>query len=310
MIVVFGSINLDLVARVGRLPRPGETLAGHAFSISPGGKGANQALAAHRAGADVALFGAVGRDAFAAPALALLREAGVRLDGVLQVDAPTGVALIQVEDSGENAITVVAGANAHAAADCVPDRLLDASTTLLLQLETPANEGLALARRVRARGGRVMLNPAPSAPLDPGWLDVIDVLVANEHEAATLARAFGLPEAAGGFAAALSSRHDIVAIVTLGAKGALAAARNVRHSVPALPVRCIDTVGAGDAFVGAVAAALDRGTAWPQALAQGAAAGALACTRDGAQPSLPDASAILAAAATLELRVLESAVPD
>jgi len=310
VIVVFGSVNLDLVARVARLPRPGETLAGRAFSASPGGKGANQALAAHRAGAEVALFGAVGRDTFATAALALLREAGVQLEGLKEADAPTGVALIHVEDSGENAITVIAGANAHAAADSVPERLLDASTTLLLQLETPASEGLALARRVRARGGRVVLNPAPAAPLGAGWLDVIDVLVANEDEAETLALALGLPEAAEGFAAALWSRHHIVTIVTLGANGALAAARNVRCSVPALPVRCIDSVGAGDAFVGVLAAALDRGTTLPQALVQGAAAGALACTREGAQPSLPHAPAILAAAATLESRGHVLAVPD
>ena len=137
MVVVFGSINLDLVARVARLPRPGETLAGSSFATSPGGKGANQALAARRAGAVVALFGAVGRDAFAAPALALLDEAGIDLAGVRATDAATGVALIHVDDAGQNAITVVPGANALARAADVPDAVLGPATMLMLQFETP-----------------------------------------------------------------------------------------------------------------------------------------------------------------------------
>ena len=137
MVVVFGSINLDLVARVARLPRPGETLAGASFATSPGGKGANQALAARRAGAAVAMFGAVGRDAFAAPALALLDEAGIDLAGVRATDAATGVALIHVDDAGQNAITVVPGANALARAADVPDSVLGPDTLLMLQFEAP-----------------------------------------------------------------------------------------------------------------------------------------------------------------------------
>lgn len=303
MIVVLGSINLDLVARVARLPSPGETLAGRSFTSSPGGKGANQALAARRAGADVALFGAVGRDAFAAPALALLREGGVAIEGVRQVDEATGVALIHVEDSGENAITVIAGANALASARQVPDHLLSVTTTVVLQFETPKDESLALADRAKARGARVVLNAAPVTALDPAWLTSIDVLVANEHEATALARELALPEDSDAFAATMAGRHGIATIVTLGSRGALAATPGLRYSVPALAVKCVDTVGAGDAFVGVLAASLDRGTALPQALVHAAAAGALACTREGAQPSMPDTSEIESAAAALESRL-------
>src|SRR5436190_3226660 len=144
MIVVFGSINIDLVATVERLPAAGETLRGRSFSMSPGGKGANQALAARRAGASVAMYGAVGRDPFAEPALALLREDGVDLANVRTVAAATGVALIHVDANGENAITVVAGANGHATADQVPDDALGASTIVIMQLETPLAEVEAL----------------------------------------------------------------------------------------------------------------------------------------------------------------------
>lgn len=309
MILVFGSINLDLVARVAKLPAAGQTVAGRSFTTCPGGKGANQALAARRAGADVALFGAVGRDAFAAPALTLLREGGVSMEGVRQVDETTGVALIHVEDSGENLITVIAGANAWASARQVPDDLLSASTTVVLQFETPPSESLALAVRAKSRGARVILNTAPVMTLDAAWLASIDMLIANEHEAAALARETTLPEAAEAFAAAMASRHGIATIVTLGARGALAAKQAVRYLVPALPVQCVDTVGAGDAFVGVLAATLDRGGTLPQALVHAAAAGGLACTREGAQASLPSASDIERAAATLESRLRIAPVP-
>jgi len=221
LIVVFGSINLDLTARVARLPRPGETIAGASFVTSPGGKGANQALAARRAGAHVALYGAVGRDTFAAPALALLDTAGVDLAGVRGTDRSTGVALIHVDDGGQNAITVVPGANALASAADVPDAMLGPATTLMLQFETPPCESLALATRARARGARVVLNPAPALPLSTAWLDAIDVLIANETEAGEIARPLGLPHSPRAFAAALAARPGRVVVVTLGPLGSL-----------------------------------------------------------------------------------------
>ena len=309
MIAVFGSVNLDLVARVARLPRPGETLPGTSFATSPGGKGANQALAARKAGANVALHGAVGDDAFARPALALLHEAGVDVDGVRRVDAATGVALIHVEDSGENAITVIPGANAHAVASQVDDEALDRATTLLLQLEVPAGQSLLLANRARVHGARVVLNAAPAMPLDAAWLDALDVLIVNELEAATLAGGLSLPSDPDGFAATLGQQRAITMIVTLGARGALAVAGGTRYAVPSLPVQCVDTVGAGDAFVGTFAAALDAGLKLPHALARSCAAGALACTHVGAQPSFVHAEALAAPAATLESQIEVTALP-
>ena len=303
MIVVFGGINLDLVARVARLPRPGETLQGRTLAGVPGGKGANQALAARRAGAEVALYGAVGEDAFADRALVLLREAGVDVSGVRTNDAATGIALIHVEDSGENAITVIPGANAQAAADQVADEALSPATTVLLQLETPLPQTLTLATRARRRGARVVLNAAPAMPLDATWIDAIDVLIVNELEASALARALGLPGDIGAFAAKLAQRHAMTAIVTLGAEGAMAASAGVRYAIPALPVRCVDTVGAGDAFAGVFAATVDAGMTLQRALARACAAGALACTRAGAQPSLPHADELVEPSLTLESRI-------
>lgn len=300
MVVVFGSINLDLVARVARLPRPGETLAGAGFATSPGGKGANQALAARRAGAVVAMFGAVGDDAFAAPALALLDAAGVDRAGVRATVAATGVALIHVDAAGQNAITVVPGANALARAADVPDAVLGPASMLMLQFETPHAESLALATRARARGARVVLNPAPAASLSPAWLSAIDVLIVNEIEAAEIARPLGLPVSPQEFAATLSARDGLMVVATLGRAGAFAAAAGIGYRLPALAVTARDTVGAGDAFAGALVAALDRGEAVDVALTHATAAGSIACTREGAQAALPSRHETSLAAAQLQ----------
>lgn len=304
MIVVFGSVNLDLVARVERLPRPGETLAGNAFAMLPGGKGANQALAARRAGADVRLVATVGEDAFAAPALAQLEADGVDLGALRRVATPTGVALINVDAQGENAITVIAGANGCAQAQAIADELLHGGTTLLLQLEVPLDEVIAAAARARAHGARTMLNAAPIQALPDALLATLDVLVVNEHEAAALAATLGMPAAPGDFADAFHRRSGCATVVTLGGEGALAVADGRQLAVPAPTVKVVDTTGAGDAFCGALAGALDRGAAWPRALAEGVAGGALACTAPGAQPALPRATAIAALADDVERSVV------
>jgi ribokinase len=308
VVVVFGSINLDLVARVERLPRAGETLAGLAFYTAPGGKGANQALAARRAGADVALFGAVGRDAFAAPALRLLRDDGVRLSTPAIAEAPTGVASIHVDAAGENAITVIAGANAHARSADIPDVLLGPATTVLLQLEAPASESLMLARRARALGARVVLNPSPVEGFEAAWREVVDVMVVNEHECGVVAASLDLPGEPRAFAAALA-RAGALGCVTLGAKGAVAASHDAMFRVPPLAIEVVDTVGAGDAFTGVLAASLDASLPLADALARAAAAGALACAREGAQPSLPRAVDVDRHARTLESRIVVTPLP-
>jgi ribokinase len=304
MIVVFGSINLDLVARVARLPRPGETIAGASFATLPGGKGANQALAARRAGAQVALAGAVGTDVFAPMALAGLVSAGVDLAWVRRVEAPTGVALIHVDAQGENAITVVPGANAHAAAAPIPDASLGSGTTLVMQLEVPLAAVGEAAARARKCGARIMLNAAPAQELPAATLSTLDILVVNEHEAATLAGGLGVPATPEDFATAIHRHFECCAIVTLGADGALALAEDRLLHAAALAVDAVDTTGAGDAFTGALAAALDRGAAWPRALAEGVAAGSLACLRPGAQSALPAAAAISELARSIEPRVV------
>ena len=295
MLIVFGSINVDLVARVPRLPRPGETLVGSRFAMAPGGKGANQALAAARAGALVRLFACVGRDAMAPIALRNLREAGVDLSGVREVDAPTGVALIHVDDAGENCITVVASANAETRAAQIPDGSFDAGTTLVMQLEVAVEEVTALAERARGRDARVVLNAAPAQALPANLLNAVDVLVVNEAEARVLA---GGHEDLRAGCLRLAGRGRTV-IVTCGARGAIYAWRGELREQPAPRIDAVDTVGAGDAFTAAIATALDRGEDIPRAVREGAAAGSLACLHEGAQDAAPVRAEIARLAATL-----------
>jgi ribokinase len=297
MVIVFGSINVDLVARVPRLPRPGETLAGSRFAMTAGGKGANQALAAARAGAAVRLFGCVGRDAMAPIALRNVREAGVDLAGVCEVGTPTGVALIHVDDAGENCITVVAGANAEVRAAQVPDAVLHSATTLVMQLEVSIDQVSALAERARGRGARVVLNAAPAHALPANLLDAIDVLVVNEMEAGVLAGAGGDEDTRS--RCRRLTTHERAVIVTCGARGAVYAWRGELAEQPAQRIDAVDTVGAGDACTAAIVAALDRGEDLPQAVRDGVAAGTLACLREGAQDAAPAREEIARLAATL-----------
>jgi ribokinase len=296
MVVVFGSINLDLVTRVARFPAPGETLAALSFATHPGGKGANQALAAARAGARARLFGAVGSDTFAAAALELLHAGAVELGGVARVSGATGCATILVDAEGENCIAIAAGANAQVDPGAVPDAALSAATTLVLQNEVPEPANAALIARARRLGARIVLNAAPARPLPIDLLSQLDILVVNEHEAAVLAAQHGWPTDAAAFARALSAISPRLAVaVTLGRRGALlrSEAATLSAAPPRVDVR--DTTGAGDAFVGALAAALDRGATLRDALCCGVAAGTLACTIHGAQASLPRRAEIEAA---------------
>ncbi len=293
MVVVFGSINLDLVSRVARFPTPGETLGAESFATYPGGKGANQALAAARAGSTVRFFGAVGHDALADPALELLRAGGVDLGGVARVAERTGCATILVDAHGENCIVVAAGANAHADPETVPDAALTPATILVLQHEVPEPANAALIARARRLGARIVLNAAPARPLAIELLRQIDILVVNESEAAALAAPHGGHATAAAFAnsaATISPRLSIA--VTLGSKGAIVGVDGGLFSATPPRLEVVDTTGAGDAFVGVLAAALDRGSTLRDALGCAVAAGTLACTIAGAQPSLPDRAVI------------------
>jgi ribokinase len=293
MVLVFGSINIDLVTRVEKFPGPGETVSGISFAIYPGGKGANQALASARAGAPTCLVGAVGRDAFAANALALVSEAAVDLAYVARVDEPTGCATILVSATGENLIVSVSGANARADPGTIPDALLTRGSTVSLQHELPVEANQALAARARRNGSRVVLNASPWRPLSLDTLCSVDYLVVNEVEAAALAAAFDWPRSPGELAlAAAGTVRGLTAVVTLGKEGALAARDSTLLRIQAPSVCAIDTTGAGDAFGGTLIAALDDDAPLDEALRRAVAAGSLACTAAGAQPSFPERSAI------------------
>lgn len=243
------------------------------------------------------MFGAVGSDSFAEPACALLRRDGVDLQGVARVAASTGIALIHVDAHGENSITVIPGANALARAAQVDEALLRPGGVLLMQLETRLTEVQALARRARARGARVILNAAPSAPLADDMLASIDALIVNEGEAASLAASRGIDDPVR-FAEMCNERHGPAVIITRGARGALALHHGEKSTVPAPLLKVVDSVGAGDAFVGAFAAAFERGAPFARAVREGVAAGSLACTAAGAQAALPCRRAIEALADT------------
>ena len=290
MIVVFGSLTMDLLFSVPVLPGPGETVLGRDCDRAPGGKGANQAVAAARAGAEVALAGCVGRDAFGDELLEAVAAAGPDCGCVRRADAPTAVAAVAVAADGENQIVVAAGANLAATAASVSAAMLERCTTLVMQREVPGREVRALARRARAVGGRVIMNAAPAGPIEPGMLDVV---VANAGESVALAAALGLEERAPErIATRLAHDHGLSAVVTLGAEGAVAAASGERWRIGSLAVRPVDTVGAGDAFVGTLAAALDSSQGLAEALRRASVAGALACLKPGAMPALPDAAEV------------------
>ena len=291
VILVFGSINVDLIVPVPQLPKPGETVLGGAYSLLPGGKGANQAVAARRAGATVKLAGAVGTDSFADIALDPLRREGVDIHLVRLVEQPTGCAAIMVSAEGENAIAVAPGANASVRADQVPDELLGPDIILVAQMEVPSDQTGMLVARVSARGGRTLLNLAPALPIDPAFLSYVDLVVANEGEAAMIA--------SEPTQLAYLPRRGFV--VTRGAAGAVAFLRGGKKiEVPALPIEPVDTTGAGDTFVGVLAAALDLGSILEMALRRANTAAGLACLARGAQSAMPDAGAIDAAIARLK----------
>lgn len=304
MILVFGSINVDLVATVPSIPRPGETVLSTRYDTSPGGKGANQAVAAARARADarlpVVMAGAVGDDGFGAFALANLAENGVDTRAVRKGDEPTGCAFIVVNPQGENAITVASGANRIVRAAEVPDAMLTEARVVVLQMEVPVDENIALARRARAAGAPVILNLAPApADLSPALLERllanVDVLVLNELEAATVAAIYDGAKASdpAGMARYIAERAKLTAVITLGADGAVASVCGKPPlAAPALAIMPVDTTGAGDAFVGIMAAKLAEGVAFELCLRYAAVGASLACLALGAQAGLPYAADI------------------
>ncbi|CAM3698137.1 ribokinase [Isoptericola cucumis] len=297
-IVVVGSTNADLVLGVRAHPAPGETVLGHGMQVMSGGKGANQAVAAARLGAEVALVGAVGDDEFAVAALAGLRAAGVDLDAVAVADAPTGIAVVTVSDDGENSIVVVPGANGTVDADVVRahEALVAGAAVVVLQGEIPV-AGIEAA--ARAATGRLVVNLAPVVDVAEDVLLRADPLVLNEHEARLVGERLGVAAGRSDDEAALVrgllARGVRSVVLTVGPRGALVggadgglvggAAAVVR--VPSPRVRAVDTTGAGDAFVGALACGLSRGDRLVDAARTAARVGAFAVRAEGAQASYP-----------------------
>ena len=292
-IVVVGSVNVDLLAQVQRQPRPGETLHGTGGQMLPGGKGANQAVAAARLGARVAMVGAVGSDVQAEAALSALREAGVDLGHVAEIEGPTGLAIVTVAEDGENSIVVIAGANdaMDAARVRAAAEVISAARIVVCQGEIPRDGIEALPALAT---GRFLHNPAPVMELDPAVLRASDPLVVNQHEAglvlAQLAPGQEAPEDPEAVVAALRAAGIPSAVLTLGADGSLVADQAGVRRIPPAPVEAVDTTGSGDAFIGALALGLARGDDLATAARLASRVGAFAATGEGAQPSYPTAA--------------------
>jgi ribokinase len=292
MIIVHGSVNADLLFKVAKLPRPGETVLCPSYVMAPGGKGANQAAAAAKAGAEVAFAGHVGSDAYGPVVRGLLEEAGVGCAMLAVAKAPTAIAVIGVDEGGENQIMVASGANMETAAAQVPDALLGAGTTVLCQNEIRPAETFAALTRAKLLRSRTILNMAPAAPVPPEALGALDLLVVNEIEAETAAGVTGQPPEA--VAQSLAVAHGLTCVVTLGGAGCIAVTAVAGWRVPVLPIRPVDTTGAGDAFVGVLAAWLDGGADLVESLRAASVAAACTCERVGAQTAQPRRETILA----------------
>lgn len=281
-IVVVGSVNADLTVNVPRHPSPGETLLGSGGGITPGGKGANQAVAAARLGSSVALVGAVGGDAHAREATRLLIDAGVDLSALHHSESPTGLAVITVAADGENTVMVVPGANGEVGARDVESQaaLISAAELVLLQGEIPAD---GFERAVDLAAGRVVVNLAPVIDVNREVLRKADPLIVNEHEAQLVLGRAAAPEEC----VAELRREFPSVVVTLGAAGALVGDADGVVAIDSPAVQAVDTVGAGDAFTGALCHRLIKGDALADAARFAARVGAFAVTRPGAQPSYP-----------------------
>jgi len=298
-ILVVGSLNADLVVRAARFPKPGETISGENLHVIPGGKGANQAVAAARLGGNVSMLGRVGGDNFGDFLLENLKSNHVDTSLIQRDEASTGTAIIVVDSNGQNSIVLSAGANGKVTTADVDRASFPAGGLLLLQLEIPIPTVLRAAQRARESKTRVILNPAPAQPLPDELISLTDFLIPNETELSLLTSmdVTDIPSAETA-AHSLLHRGAKHVIVTLGSKGALIVDKQTSTHVDTFPVEVVDTTAAGDAFIGGFATKLlesasllaipkDQALALQNAVRFGCACGALATTKFGAQPSLP-----------------------
>ena len=297
-VVVIGSSNTDLVVRVPHLPHPGETVLGNEYRQVAGGKGANQAVAAAVAGGSVAFVACLGRDPFGDKALTTYQEAGIDTTYLVRTDvAPSGVALIYVDDQGENCIAVASGANLLLSPHHVEaaEPAISTADMMLVQLEIPLDTVISAAQRAAERDLPVILNPAPAQVLPSELWTHLTVLTPNREELSILT---GLPvdtlEAVYHAAEQILERGPEAVMVTLGKEGVLVFTTSEVHHLPAYPVDAVDTTGAGDVFNGALAVALSDGAPYLEAAAVANAAAAISVTRPGAQPSIPNRDEIIA----------------
>jgi ribokinase len=297
-VIILGSINMDLVVKTPRFPKPGETLTGHTFFTAPGGKGANQAVAAGKLGVDVRMVGRVGKDVFGETLLASMKGNGVDTQSVLQDgEQPSGTAVIFVDDEAENEIVIVPGANgAIGAADLERlDDVLDPNGLLLLQLEIPMDTVLEAAKMAHKKGATVIFDPAPVMPLPEELYQYIDVITPNETEASALVGfEVNNEDRAVQAAKVLQERGVREVVIKMGSKGAYWHNGQQEVFLNAFKVNAVDTVAAGDAFNGAMAAGLAEGLSMQESLKWGMAGGAISTTRRGAQPSLANREELLA----------------
>ncbi len=289
MLHVLGSINLDLIATGERLPLAGETVIGEEFFTAPGGKGANQALAAARAGAGVKMFGAIGDDRFAPLAMQELKKENIDLSGVKSLVGTTGVALIMLNAQSENTIMVIPGANgkidAEMARQCTDS--MSSSDHLVLVQEIGAVAIKAALKGAKSKGAKSILNIAPAIPETKKLALLADIIIANETEILHLLEKNVPEEMIEQYGAEWAKNNNKTLIITLGKEGAIAFFDNQKIKVDALKVEAIDTVGAGDSFCGYLAAALDQGKDLKTALVHGVTAGSLACLKPSAQGAIP-----------------------
>lgn len=283
MILVFGSLNADLFFNVNNLPKKGETVLCSKYKFQPGGKGANQAVAAASLGGHVEMIGSVGTDIFANPVINALQNSNVGVSGIIQRQVTTGTACVMVENEGENQIVVASGANLKTTSDQVTDTQLNEDTILVLQMEVPIAEIRKVIFRARKAGCRIVLNLAPALKLDDDVLKLCDYLILNAGEAKILA---GKKGSAKNYAREFFEKYDAETIVTLGDEGAVLANGSGVYRTKALDLKPLDTVGAGDAFVGVFAACLSIGKSSLSALSFASVAGGLTCLAEGAQTSL------------------------
>lgn len=290
MIIVFGSMNIDMILPVDRFPHPGETVLCSADYLSrPGGKGSNQAMAAAKAGAKVAMVGKVGDDGFGRRSVANLKSQSIWTAGVGISDRPTGCSTIGVDRTGANIVMVAPGANLDATADQVPDEILIDKNIVLAQMEVTAAETFAVLERAHALGATTILNASPAGEIERGVLAHIDYLIVNEIEAEQLARSLSITQTTDtkDLCKALAQQGDFTCIMTMEGKGSLAARGNDLWHVPALRVDVVDTTGAGDAFCGIFAACLQKDLSLEDCLHRASLGASLSCLGLGAQSGMP-----------------------